>query len=191
MKFHLAAFFLLFTLLSLTNTGAGAEHSYVGSKKCKVCHLAQHRSWEQTKMANGFTLLKAGERAEAKKKAGLDPNKDYTHDATCLPCHVTGYGKAGGFKSIDETPDMAGVGCEMCHGAGGDYMKTGFMTLQNKEYKRAELVAAGLNIPKAETCTSVCHNNKSPFVGKDYVFDWQKRKDQGTHAHPPLKYSHE
>ena len=191
MKFHLAAFLLLFALLGLTNTGASAEHSYVGSKKCKVCHLAQHKSWEQTKMASAFTILKAGERAEAKKKPGLDPNKDYTHDATCLPCHVTGYGKPGGFKSVEETPDLAGVGCEMCHGAGADYMKPGFMTLQNKEYKRAQLLTAGLIIPKAETCTSLCHNNKSPFVGKDYVFDWQKRKDQGTHAHTPLKFSHE
>ncbi len=191
MKIRLAAWILLLTFLGLTTTLSSAEHSYVGSKKCKVCHLPQHKSWEQTKMANAFAILKAGERAEAKKKAGLDPNKDYTHDATCLACHVTGYGKPGGFKSIEETPDMAGVGCEMCHGAGGDYIKAGFMTLQNKEYKRADLVAAGLNIPKAETCTSQCHNNKSPFVGKDYVFDWQKRKDQGTHAHSPLKYSHE
>lgn len=191
MKVFLAAFTLSLTLVGLTPPGRTAEHSFVGSKRCKPCHLQQHKSWEQTKMANAFVLLKAGERAEAKKKAGLDPKKDYTTDKTCLPCHVTGYGKPGGFKSIEEAPDLAGVGCEMCHGAGGDYIKTGLMTLQNKEYKRTDLVAAGLNVPKAETCTTQCHNTKSPFVGKNYVFDWTTRKAQGTHTHFPLKYKHE
>lgn len=191
MRVLVAAFTLSLTLVSLTSISQTAERNYVGSRKCRVCHLQQYKSWEQTKMASAFTLLKAGERTEAKKKARLDPNKDYTTDKTCLPCHTTGYGKPGGFKSIEETPELAGVGCEMCHGAGGDYTKTGLMTLQNKEYKRADIVAAGLVIPKAETCTSQCHNNKSPFVGKDYVFDWKARKDEGTHTHSPLKYAHE
>lgn len=191
MKAYFAACTLLLALFGLAGVAQSAEHSYIGSKKCRVCHLQQQKSWEQTKMANAFNLLKPGERAEAKKKAGLDPKKDYTTDKTCLPCHVTGYGKPGGFKSIEETPELAGVGCEMCHGAGGEYNKAGGMTLQNKEYKRADVVAAGLIIPKVETCTSQCHNNKSPFVGKNYVFDWKTRKDKGTHTHFPLKYAHE
>ena len=65
------------------------EHAYVGSTKCKMCHLKEHKSWADTKMAQAFDVLKPGERAEAKTAAGLDPDQDYTTDTTCLPCHVT------------------------------------------------------------------------------------------------------
>lgn len=140
-------------------------------------------------MAKAFELLKPGVRAEQKKAHRLDPKKDYTHDATCLPCHTTGYGQPGGFVSIEKTPQLAGVQCEMCHGAGEGYLKPNRMSLQNKEYKRAEVVAAGMVIPNAKTCTG-CHNEKSPFVKKGDVFNFEQRKAQGTHQHLPLKYRH-
>jgi hypothetical protein len=164
--------------------------AYVGARKCRACHLKQFQSWEQTRMAKSFELLKAGAHADAKKKMNVDPQKDYTHDEKCLPCHTTGLGKPGGFVSLEKTPEMVGVQCESCHGPGGEYLKEGFMTLKNKEYKRAELVKAGLVIPNGETCTSLCHNSKSPFVGKDYVFNFEERKKKGTHEHIALKYPH-
>ncbi|MCP3964562.1 MAG: hypothetical protein GY719_42580, partial [bacterium] len=74
-----------------------AEHAFVGTKKCKKCHLKEYKSWAETKMAKTFEVLKPEIRAEAKVAAGLDPAKDYSTDATCLPCHTTGYGKEGGF----------------------------------------------------------------------------------------------
>ena len=49
-----------------------------------MCHLKEWKSWSQTKMAQAFEQLKPGERTEAKKTAGLDPDKDYTQDETCL-----------------------------------------------------------------------------------------------------------
>jgi mono/diheme cytochrome c family protein len=168
----------------------GDSPAYVGARKCRACHLKQFQSWEQTKMAKSFELLKPGVRAPEKTKAKLDPHKDYTHDGKCVSCHTTGYGKPGGFVSLEKTPEMVGVQCESCHGPGGDYLKEGAMTLKNKEYKRAELVKVGLVVPNAETCTSICHNEKSPFVGKDYVFNFEERKKQGTHDHNPLKYTH-
>ena len=170
---------------------AAGENTYVGSKKCKMCHIKEWTSWSATKMGQAFDLLKPGTRADRKKAAGLDPAKDYTKDPQCLPCHTAGYGKPGGFVDAATTPDHAGVGCEMCHGAGGTYTQKEYMSLQNTGYKRDQLVAAGLNSPfTAETCTSLCHNNKSPFVGKDYVFDFAKRRDQGIHERSPLKYQH-
>jgi mono/diheme cytochrome c family protein len=169
---------------------AGEEHRYVGSKKCKMCHLKEWNSWSETKMANAFDTLKPGERAEAKKAAGLDPNKDYTKDEECIRCHVTGYGKEGGFTDIEATPELAGVGCESCHGPGGTYLKSEYMSLKNKEYKKADLVAVGMvdQITKKQ-CVN-CHNADSPFVGDDYVFDFESRKDEGTHEKFPLKYEH-
>jgi hypothetical protein len=169
---------------------AADSPAYVGAKKCRACHLKQFQSWEQTRMAKSFELLKAGVHADAKKKMKVDPQKDYTHDEKCLPCHTTGYGKPGGFASLEKTPEMVGVQCESCHGAGGDYLKEGLMTLKNKEYKRADLVKAGLVIVNGETCTSLCHNSKSPFVTKDYVFNYEERKKKGIHELIPLKYPH-
>ncbi len=176
---------LLFLLAAFASADPAA---YVGAKRCRACHLKQFQTWETTKMAKSFELLKAGAHADAKKKMNVDPQKDYTHDEKCLPCHTTGYGKPGGFVSLEKTPEMAGVQCESCHGPGGEYLKEGFMTLKNKEYKRADLLKAGLVVPNAETCTSQCHNPKSPFVTKDAVFKFEERKKKGTHEHIALKY---
>lgn len=169
---------------------AGEEHSYVGTNTCKKCHIKEWRSWSETKMAHAFDLLKPGERAEAKTKAGLDPNKDYTTDPTCVRCHVTGFQKEGGFVDFATTPELAGVGCEACHGPGGTYTQSGFMTLQNKEYELAKLEAVGLVAHITADQCAQCHNTDSPFVGPDYVFDFEARKEQGTHEKFPLKYSH-
>ncbi|MFQ5876439.1 MAG: cytochrome c family protein [Acidobacteriota bacterium] len=170
---------------------AEGAHSYVGSKKCKMCHIREWKSWSQTKMAKAFELLKPGIRGEQKEAAGLDPAKDYTADPECVSCHSTGYGKPGGFVDLETTPDLAGVGCEMCHGAGGTYTQKQYMSLQNKNYKKQDLAAVGLvGTITAQTCRGLCHNNKSPFVGEDYVFDFEARRNQGAHERFPLKYQH-
>ncbi len=164
-----------------------AAAQYVGVKKCRPCHLSQFKSWEQTKMAKAFELLKPGMAAEAKRAQKLDPDKDYTADPNCVTCHVTGFGQPGGFVSVAKTPDLAGVTCEVCHGPGAGYLKPNLMSLQNKEYKRADVVAAGMVIPSVETCKT-CHNPKSPFYKP---FDYETRKREGTHEHTPLKYKHD
>ncbi len=175
---------------TLAVQASAAEHAYVGAKKCKMCHLKEYNSWAATKMANAFGQLKPGASAEAKQKAGLDSNKDYTTDAKCLGCHTTGYGKPGGFVDFATTPDLAGVGCEMCHGAGGTYVQKQYMSLENKEFKKPDLVAVGLTAQITKSTCEGCHNTNSPFVGKDYVFDFEARKTQGTHEKIALKYQH-
>lgn len=182
--------FLLGMLLLSGSSTIGGDHPYTGSKKCKACHLKEWKSWAETKMAKSFDVLKPGERAEAKTGAGLDPDKDYTKDPTCLPCHTTGYGKDGGFVDIESTPDHAGVGCEMCHGAGGTYIQPQYMSLKNKEYKKAEIVAVGMVDTVSEAQCLTCHNSESPFVADDFVFDFEANKEKGTHEKFPLKYQH-
>jgi hypothetical protein len=182
---------LLAAFVGPTFSKAGeGEHNYVGTKKCKMCHLKEWKSWNETKMAQSFELLKPGQRADEKKAAGLDPDKDYTKDETCLPCHTTGYGKPGGFVNIETTPNLAGVGCETCHGAGGTYVKNQYMSLKNKEYVKAEVVAVGMVSEITEEQCASCHNTDSPFVGDDYVFDFEENKVKGTHEKFPLKYKH-
>ena len=167
-----------------------AEYAYIGAKKCKMCHLKEYNSWAETKMAKSFENLKPGVGADTKKAHNLDPAKDYTADATCVACHTTGFGKPGGFVDLAKTPDLVGVQCEVCHGPGGTYTLKEHMSLQNKEYKRATLVAVGLTDKITKDTCVTCHNSKSPFVGKDYVFDFEARKTQGTHEKFPLKYQH-
>jgi hypothetical protein len=181
-----------FALLALGAIPAAeaADHEYVGSNNCRKCHIREYRSWAETTMAKSFEVLKPGERAAEKTAAGLDPAKDYTTDVECVRCHSTGYGKPGGFVDIKSTPNLAGIGCESCHGPGGTYLKDGYMTLENKEYKKADLVAVGLTDSVTEDLCTGCHNTDSPFVGDDYVFDFEANKDQGTHEKFPLKFEH-
>lgn len=166
------------------------EFTYVGSKNCKKCHIKEWRSWSETKMAQTFETLKPGVAVEAKQAAGLDPDADYSTDPACVKCHVTGYGKPGGFVDIETTPELAGVGCETCHGPGGTYTQDEYMSLKNKEYIKAEVVAVGMVDQVSEAQCISCHNAESPFVVDDFVFDFEAVKDEGTHEQFPLKYSH-
>jgi len=181
---------VLFAFGWAPDSASAEDHAYISSKKCKMCHIKEYKSWETTKMAKAFEVLKPGERVEAKQAAGLEPDKDYTTDPTCLPCHVTGYGLEGGFTDVESTPALVGVGCEMCHGAGGTYAKSEYMSLKNKEYKKADIVAVGMVDQITEEQCRGCHNTDSPFVGADYVFDFEANKATGTHEKFPLKYQH-
>jgi hypothetical protein len=175
----------------LLGVGVEAAPTYVGARKCRPCHLKQFTTWEKTKMAKSFDVLKPGAKAAEKKAAGLDPAADYTADAKCLPCHTTGYQQPGGFTSLKATPDLVGVGCESCHGPGSDYIAKNKSSLQAaKEYKRADILASGLVVPNADTCMKTCHNEKSPFVKAGYVFDFEKNKKTGTHEHVALQFKH-
>ncbi len=183
-------FTMTFSLMLLSNAEAV---KYVGAKKCKACHLKQYKSWKKTSMSNSFENLKAGVKADEKTKAGLDPAKDYTTDAGCLKCHTTGYGQ-GGFTSIEETPKLAGVQCESCHGPGGEYktvMKKNKKAWKENGYTSEELKAIGLIIPSEdEKGCMVCHGKDSPFnetVDAKYKFNFKERLEK-THKHFPLKY---
>jgi hypothetical protein len=172
------------SILLATPALATAQPRYVGIENCKLCHMPHYESWSATKMAKAFELLRPGVRPEAKTAAGLDPQADYSRYAACLPCHVTGYAKPGGFVGVDQNPDMTNVQCEMCHGPGSVYLemmlqKRGTYTLE--DYRRV----GGLRMPSAEdnVCTEQCHNTKSPFVGSGFEFNFEDRKAIGTHRH--------
>ncbi len=84
--------------------------SYTGTKHCVGCHRDEAASWGKTKHVNAFTDLPA----------------QYRSDPACLTCHVTGYGKAGGY--VAGTPaaildDLLETGCEACHGPGSQHEK--------------------------------------------------------------------
>ena len=176
-----------------------AKPDYIGASGCKKCHFAQWKSWKKTLMANAFETLKPGQAAEAKKKHGLDVQKDYTKDASCLACHTTGYGKPGGYPAISEGKEwnadeqkraeiLQGVQCEACHGPGSEYS---VYKKKNPKYKREEIKKLGLIHPDATNCAT-CHNSKSPTVAKDHKFDFEKmlKDEKQIHKHRKLKHPH-
>lgn len=166
-----------------------SEGRYVGPERCRECHPEQYDSWESTRMANTFDVLLPGHAVEEKRMVGLDPDFDYSREGACMPCHTTGYGMVGGFISIEETPDMAGVTCEACHGHGGTYASS-IMDPKDPSFGASEAREAGLVYPPTEVVCRGCHNEASPFVGMDYQFDFGERVQRGTHEHFQLRYEH-
>ncbi len=193
---------LVAVAVAVTLPAAGEEespYSYVGSKKCKKCHIKQYKSWEETRMAKSFEILKPGNNKEAKEKFDLDVEKDYTKDQECLKCHTVGLGLSGGYatpdpedkKAVRKAKKLEGVGCECCHGPGSEYIKIFDEILKSKRtYKVEELYAVGLS-KIGETVCNTCHNEESPSVNPGDVFDYEKRKEEGTHEHFPLKQREE
>ena len=180
---------LLFSWFNARGHTHPSEGRFVGPETCRECHEEQFDSWAQTRMANTFRVLLPGEAVEQKLMAELDPERDYSDDPACLPCHTTGYGKVGGFVSFEETPEMAGVTCEACHGHGGTYANS-VMDPKDPTFQGSEARDAGLIYPPTETVCRGCHNSASPFVGMGYQFDFAERVGRGTHQHFQLKYEH-
>lgn len=170
--------------------------SYVGTDVCKRCHLVQYLSWLNTDMARAFDILKPNMRAEAKRKAGFDPAKDYTREGKCLRCHTTGYGRPGGFKSLQETPDMIGVQCETCHGPGSLFVK---VMKQKFSFAHAEVDNLGHIAPTRQgannVCLKGCHNPESPTYSPLYndnppPKDPEEQLKKGVHRIYGLKFKH-
>jgi Cytochrome c554 and c-prime len=79
---------------------------YAGSERCSLCHANIHTDWSNTLHAHAFETLEA---------IGQDKNPD------CVGCHTIGYGEPGGWVDRATTNDLAGVGCESCHGGAMDH----------------------------------------------------------------------
>ena len=199
----------------------GAEPAFEGQKKCASCHKSQSQSWKKTAHAKALESLKSGVKAEAKRKAKLDPAKDYSKDKDCVGCHVTGFGKDGGYDPADPGIYLVGVGCESCHGPSSRYQLLHREAAERFEKKkqttpRQTLADAGEDLQFTERCNA-CHLNyegspwkgaKKPYtpftpqVDPKYRFDFEKavRDDKAMHAHfklagvfsgPPLAPFHE
>jgi len=183
------------TAAVLSAVGAGDEHEYIGSKSCKKCHIKVHKSWEAGVHAKAFETLKPGNAAEEKTKHSLDPAKDYTTDEKCLQCHTVGFGKPGGYaipdaadeSAVKKAAELAGVGCESCHGPGGgaEELKKEIMK-DKRKYKSEELLAKGMVAPTAEQCLK-CHTEDHPTFDAEDKFDFEAMKEKGVHEHEELK----
>jgi hypothetical protein len=111
---------------------------YVGSKKCRMCHLDIYRSWQSTTHSRAMSVLTETQKAES----------------NCARCHSTGTKKDG--ELIDN------VGCEVCHGPGSEYRKMRVMK------DRALAIQMGLAIPVQSDCVHCHNDECPAFVAFDY-----------------------
>jgi hypothetical protein len=78
------------------------------SRDCASCHAEDDHAWRQSQHAHAWQALQ-------KSGAEVDPE--------CQRCHTTGYGLPGGFQSARRSPDLAGVGCDSCHGPSAEHVR--------------------------------------------------------------------
>ncbi len=221
MRSRLVKILVSAVVLSLSAATVVAAPNYEGRKKCGSCHRSQLESWEKTAHATAMDSLAPKARAEAKRKAKLDPNKDYRGDPDCVGCHSTGFNHEGGYDPREPSKYLTGVGCESCHGAGSEYRlvhRKGGQSFEKKKQTsaRQQLVDAGQEFQFEERCAS-CHLNYegsawkgarkpytpfTPKLDRKYAFDFGKavRSDKAMHEHfkldgvftgPPVSSFHE
>jgi peroxiredoxin len=84
--------------------------NYVGSEACQSCHQAEFDIWQASPHGHAVQTLETAGKSE---------------DVDCLTCHTTAFGKPGGFPEtakVEDQRDLARVGCESCHGPGGEHI---------------------------------------------------------------------
>jgi hypothetical protein len=111
--------------MSVATIAAAAQApDYVGSTKCRPCHIKEYKTWLETRHAHALENLgKADAKAVAAWSAKMNVTVTGTADKTagCVACHTTGFRLPGGYPAADaaRNASLALVGCEACHGPGG------------------------------------------------------------------------
>jgi predicted CXXCH cytochrome family protein len=101
-----AALFLLFA----GSSPAQERSAYTTAKACADCHEDIAQGWKKTPHASAYESLK---KSSQENLPG------------CFKCHVTGYERESGFIDGELTPELTGVQCEECHGAGRAHIASG------------------------------------------------------------------
>jgi hypothetical protein len=170
--------------LSLVGFGAASgekevQREFVGVSKCKMCHKSAKQGeqfviWSKGPHAKAYAAL-AGEEAKAiaKERKIEDPQTA----PECLKCHVTAYGVDAKYLGAKHNAED-GVGCESCHGAGGDYNKK--KTMVGILLGDIDPASVGLIKPDEKLCVG-CHNEESPTFKK---FDYKTMIAKIAHPVP-------
>jgi hypothetical protein len=144
---------------------AELQGAFVGSKKCETCHEESYRVWKKSGHAKAYeTLVKAV------------PARNF--DPECVSCHVVGWRPIenrpyeSGFLTKKETPHLTDVGCESCHGPGGNHIAA---EVKNDAALQKKMQQA-MVVTKAESekrlCTT-CHDlDNSPDF--EFGYYWPK-----------------
>jgi peroxiredoxin len=123
-------------LLAQPNPPLLSATGYSGDRSCQICHEEEHNQWKLTQHSNAFhSLIRKGKEDDDK----------------CVSCHVTGYGKPGGYTlgNKKQSKYFKNVQCEACHGPGHESCSA-FTNTKPKKKKLSEWKAVCL----------VCHTKK-------------------------------
>jgi hypothetical protein len=89
--------------------GVQPHNSYAGTQSCVQCHPSAAMAWLKSGHARAFATL-------VNFQADADPN--------CISCHTVGFGTASGYRrEAGAKSPFTNVGCESCHGPGGEHVK--------------------------------------------------------------------
>jgi peroxiredoxin len=135
---------------------------FVGSAACRDCHGAEYETWSAQPHARALASLAA---------------KGESANAECLGCHTTGYEAEGGFPaggSADLHPGLVGVGCESCHGPGGDHVADGARRI-------GTIVSLG---DKCDSCVilKICGGCHDDANDPGFEFEVQEKIDLQRHG---------
>ncbi|MEE8580527.1 MAG: multiheme c-type cytochrome [Myxococcota bacterium] len=133
---------------------------FVGSDACRGCHAAEYETWAASPHAHA-----------------VDSLKDKGESGDCLACHTTAFGRPGGFPPRSQPtahPDLARVGCESCHGPGGNH-------IEESETKIGSIVSLG---DKCDSCVvlqicGACHDEAND---PSFRFQLEERIDRQRHG---------
>ncbi|WP_457594001.1 multiheme c-type cytochrome [Hydrogenimonas sp.] len=143
------------------------KYYYVGNTKCRLCHRKFFLGRKKDPHDYAMKSLKEG---------GYDDNPK------CLPCHSTGYGVPNGFKSMKETPRLANVQCEGCHGPGNRHVKIARKT------KKGGGFLAGTDNPKVlKRMCKACHTERWNRSYKNFHAAYAKYKNADPNKKAKMK----
>ncbi|MEA3547115.1 MAG: cytochrome c family protein [Thermodesulfobacteriota bacterium] len=141
--------FLFFGAMYWVDSGIASEvdRIYVGSEVCGECHEYEYENFHTyAKKAHSYDNI-----MKMKKSLNEDEFKK------CLECHTTGYGRPGGFVSLEQTPHLKNLGCEVCHGPGSLHV----------ESEDPDDIVSDLSIKQCEKCHNaerVADFDYKPFI---------------------------
>ncbi len=111
---HFSLLLVVFFILSISCFGWAnvKAPTYVGSLACKDCHPIEYENFiSYAKKSHSFGSIE-------RLQKGLNQQEI----EQCYCCHTTGYGKPGGFVSLETTPHLKNAGCEVCHGPASEHI---------------------------------------------------------------------
>lgn len=143
------------------------EYNYVGNSKCRLCHR------------NFFIGRKKDPHDHAMENLVALGEEKNSH---CLICHSTGYRMPTGFVDMEQTPRLANVQCEGCHGPGNMHIALAKDKSRNevKKFTGGGFIA-GEDNPKVlrKMCTS-CHTERwnRSYNDFDKAYNSYKKADR-------------
>jgi len=129
------------------SAGEASKATYVGNRKCKMCHMGKYKTCRKTKHAKAYKKL-----TEEQKK-----------DPEYLRRYTVGYGQPGGFVDWRKSTRLKGVQCESCHGPGSEHRARLKRAAEEKKSKQEKKrIAEATMVHCLEVC-GTCHGQKKQF----------------------------